>query len=433
LSKALASSLLLTTVIAGSSGAQSPPPSSGANEVQFTQGVIFNTIGDGSEHIRKMRERLQDPQQRAAVRVEHRGYIVDANYDVADVLELDASTYEKFMDLLVDQQMAQLDAVHLRDSPPTSESDIANHLQSHVERQNQEIEALRALLGQEKLARYQQFQLTLGERREVRELDEYLKPSDKLSRTQKERLIELFHESQQRRILQDHHSAARLLPSLGALRGDAPSPEELQRRSQLLTIEANENVWRRTPEANRQLQQQAAAFLTAAQLSQFEQLHADKLQQLQQSIEHMRAQAGLSPNIPAAVEAPKPTVQEVTRAVRVRIKIAVNKAKPSTFTEVVNSGTPFTFEMDEGLLVEATPTVFDNDTYALHVEYFEQAQTGKRLIGNIRNVGTLSRPEPGDDWIMGGGSSVVVGSKAYAVELSARVVVPIDLVSLPQN
>lgn len=396
--------------------------------MQFTS-VIFNTFGDGSEHIRKMRERLQDPQQRAAVRMEHRGYIVDANYDVADVLELDASTYEKFMDLLVDQQMVQLDAVHLRDSPPTSEfdieSDIANHLQN-VERQNQEIEALRALLGQEKLARYQQFRLTLGERGEVRELDEYLKPSDKLSRTQKGWLIELFHESQQRRFLQDHHSAARLLPSLGALRGDTPSPEELQRRSQLLTIEANENVWRRTPEANRQLRQQAAAFLTEAQLSQFEQLHADKLQQLQQSIEHMRAQAGLSPNIPAAVEAPKPTVHEVTRAVRVRIKIAVNKAKPATFTEVVNSGTPFTFEMDEGLLVEATPTVFDNDTYALHVEYFEQAQTGKRLIGNIREVGTLSRPEPGDDWIMGGSSSVVVGSKAYAVELSARVVVPID-------
>jgi hypothetical protein len=196
--------------------------------------------------------------------------------------------------------------------------------------------------------------------------------------------------------------------------------------SQLLTIEANENVWRRTPEANRQLRQQAAAFLTAAQLSQFEQLHADKLQQLQQSIEHMRAQAGLSPNIPATVEAPKPIVQEFTRAVRVWIKIAVNNAMPATFAEVVNSGTPFTFEMDEGLLVEATPTVFGNDTYALHIKYFEQTQTGKRLIGLIRNVGTLSRPEPADDWIMGGGSSVVVGSKAYTVELSARVMVPID-------
>ena len=399
--------------------------------MHFTQGVIFTTIGDGSEHIRKMRERLQDPQQRAAVRVEHRNYIVDVNYNLANVLELDTSTYEKFIDLLVDQQMARFDEVHLRDLAPTSESDIASHFHSHVERQNQELEALRALLGQEKLARYQQFQLTLGECREVRKLDEHLKPSDKLSRAQKERLIELFHESQQRRSLQDHHCAAQLLPSLGALRGDAPSPGELQRRSQLLTIGANENVWRRTPEANRQLRQQAAAYLTAAQLSQFEELHADRLRQLQQSIEHMRVQAGLSANIPAVVEATNPIVQEVTCAVRVQIKIAVNGAKPVMFTEVVNSNTSSTFEMDEGLLMEATPTVFDNDTYALQIKYFEQAQTGKRLIGILRDVGKLSRPEANDDWILGRDRSIVVGSKAYAIELSARVIVPIASVTLP--
>jgi hypothetical protein len=383
---------------------------------------MLKTVGEASEHIRKMRERLQDPQQRAAVRVEHRGYIVDANYDVTDVLELDAPTYEKFIDLLLDHQMVQLDAVHLRDSTPPSESDIGNDRQSFAERQNRQMEALHALLGQEKLARYEQFQLTLGERRDVRELDEYLKPPDKLSRTQKERLIELLYASQQRRSLQDHHSSAGLLGSLGALRGDAPSPEELQHRSQLLTIEANENVWRRMPEAHTQLRQQAASFLTATQLSQFEQLHADKLQQLQQSIEHMRTQAGLSRNIPTAVEAPKPIVEEVTAAVRVRIKIAVNNAKPSTFTEVVNGGTPFTLQMDEGLLAEITPRVFDNGTYALHIKYFEQAQTGKRLISIMRSIGTVSRSEP-DDWIMDSGSPIIVGSKDYAVELSARVVV----------
>jgi hypothetical protein len=417
--------------MAGSSSAQSPtPPSSGENKVQLT-GVIINAFGDGSEHVRKMRERLQDPQQRALLREEYRGYIVEANYDAAEVLELDAATYEKLIEVLTDQQMGHLDQFHLRGfSPsPSSSPDVESHLQSQIERQSRDLDALREVLGQQKLERFQAYQWTSAERRQLRELDVYLKSSDKLSRTQKDQLIELFR-THNRSMIQGFHSTSQLRSTLGALREmpsqdprQMPSQEELQRSSQLMTIESNEDIWRRAPESDRKLREQAAAILTASQLSALEQLHADRSKQLQQTIERMRVQAGLSPNIPAAAEAEaaEPTPAQVARDVRVRLKIAVNRGKPATFTQIVTSGTPLTVEVDGGLLVQATPTVFDNDTYELHIEYFEQGTTGKRLIGSMGNVGTLKRDPPVADSLLGGGASVVSGTKAYAIELSSSV------------
>jgi hypothetical protein len=414
--------------IVSSAGAQTLAPAgenrlqpAGVNRVQLSTSGAFNVFGDGSEHMRKMRERLQDPQQRAALREEQRGYIVESNYDLAEVLELDATTYDKLIELQTDQQMSRLEEFHLRGFSRTLTPDIGSNLQSHAERQNQEIASLRELLGQEKLERYQTFQRTHGERRMVREFDDYLQTSDKLNRTQKERLIELFRAHFDSTI-RNHHSMTRSRRSkLGVVMRDLPSQEEMQRQSQLMTIETNEDIWRRTPAADRQLRDQAAAFLTAPQLAALEQMHADKLQRLQQSIEQMRVQAGLSPTIPAEAEAAEPTPAKVARDVRVRIKIAVNRGKPASFTQVVSSGTTMTFEVDEGLLVQATPIVYDNDTYQLQFEYFEQGATGKRLIGNMGSMGTLERVPQVADAPMGGSGSIVSGSKAYSVELNSSV------------
>lgn len=424
--KVVASSVLFA--IAGSSAAQSPSsPPSGEDKVRFSSGVIFNTFDDGSEHIRKMRERLQDPQQRAELREEHRGYIVESHYDVAEELELDAATHEKLIELLTDQQMAQLEQFHLRGFSHPSSTDMESHLQPHLERQTRDIAALREVLGEEKLGRYQAYQMTFGERRQLRELDEYLAPGDELSRTQKDQLIELLR-AHNRHVIQGFHATLGIRSTRNALRqmpsqepGQVPSQEELQHRSQLMTVESNEDNWRRAPESDRQLREQAAAILSAAQLSALERLQADRLKQLQQSIEQMRVQAGLSPTIPAVAEAAEPPPTKVARDVRVRLKIAVNRGKPATFTGVVSSGKPLTLEVDGGLLVKATPTVFDNDNYDLHVEYFEQGATGNRSIGNMGTVGTLKRDPLPSDPFLSNSASVVSGTKAYAIELSTSV------------
>lgn len=405
-----------------SAGAQTLAPA-GENRLQFAGGRGFVALGPGSDHMEKMRERLQDPQQRAALREEHRGYIVDSHYDAAEVLELDAATYDKLIELLTDQQMEQLDEFHLRAFSPTAPPDMASHLQSRTERHDREIKALRELLGQQTLERLQAYRSTLGERRQVRELDSYLKSTDKLSRTQREQMVEVFRSHFHRVLLNQHSLTPARSGLLRSMLRDMPSQEDLQRQSQLMTIESSEDNWRRTPEFDRRLREQAAPFLTAPQLSALEQLHADKLKRLQQSIEEMRVQAGLSPNIPAQAEAKAAASApaKVDRDVRIRMKIAVNQAKPATFTEIASSGKPFTFEVDEGLLVQVTPTVFDNDTYDLRVEYFEQGATGRRLIGHMGSAGKLDRVPPVADALMGSSGSVVTGSKAYGIELSTSV------------
>lgn len=391
--------------------------------MQLTTSVIFETVGEGSEYTRKMRARLQDPQQRAELREEQREFFVDWNYDVAQALELDAATYEKLIELVIDQQMQLLYQLHFHPLSSSEPQDLGSHRQSQVERMNRDIDALRKVLGQEKLERYQAYQATLGERRQVRELEEYLQPADRLNPRQKEQLIELF-KSHYLRFIQDYHVTTGLSSSLNALREmPSASQEELQRHSQLMNIQSNEDSWRRAPELDRLLREQAAAFLTASQLSAFERLHADKLRMHQQSIEQMRVQAGLSPNIPAQAEgqAAEPTPARVVRGVRVRLNIAVNRGKPFTITQIVSSGTPLTFEVDEGLLVEATPTVFSNDTYELQLEYFEHGTTGKRSIGNMGTAGWLQRTPPADEALMGGSSTVITGSKAYGIELRTSV------------
>lgn len=422
-SKLLSSVILATSIVGSSSATAADPPSSGGNRVQLTNGVVFNVFGDGSEHMRKMRERLQDPQQRAALREEHRGYILDSHYDVAEVLELNAETRDKLIELLTDQQMAQLEEFHLRGFSQRPSPDMKGHMQSHAERRIRDMDALRELLGEEKMERYQAYALTFGERRQVREFETYLAPGDQLNPTQKEQLLELFRaqfvRTRDRLSMRGLRFGLEGVPS--AAPGGTPSQEELQRRSQLMTIETNQASWRSMPETDRQFREQAAPFLTATQLASLEKMHAEKLQQLQRNIEQMRVHAGLNPTIPPASEAEEPTPAKVTRDVRVRIKIAVNHAKPATFTEVVTSGTPFTFEVDEGLLVQATPIVYDNATYDLRVEYFEQGRTGRRLIGNMGSMGSLSQASPGIEAPMGGSSTVLAGNKAYAIDLSTSV------------
>ena len=102
----------------------------------------------------------------------------------------------------------------------------------------------------------------------------------------------------------------------------------------------------------------------------------------------------------------------------------MNRGKPANITHILGSGQSFTFEVDEGLVVQATPTVFSNDTYELRIEYFEQGKTGRRMIGNMGSMGTISKAPPVGEVPMGGSSSIVSGSKAYAIELSS----PVELI-----
>jgi hypothetical protein len=97
-------------------------------------------------------------------------------------------------------------------------------MHTEAERVTKEIEALREVLGQEELERYQALQSSLGQRRQIRELDQRLGDSDKLNDTQRERLVgavartaHLFFPSNVERNNSRHYATARNRPLSGRL------------------------------------------------------------------------------------------------------------------------------------------------------------------------------------------------------------------------
>ena len=426
---AMSRMLVNSLVFAAMSGAasaqpQSPPVANGESntlEAASSDGM-FQAFGSGSQAMNEMRTRLQDPQQRAKLREDQRRSIAGNHYGVADALQLDAATFDRLMELLADQQLAQSEHFHamFAGEGPRNPTE---RMRNEADRVTKNIDAMREVLGQEKLERYQKLRFSLGQRGQIRELDERLGAADKLNGTQRERLVELLNEHMVASLERRHMQRSLLSPFRGDLRA-LPSREEMLRHSQLQTITSNEETWRDMPESNRQLRERAAEFLTEPQLAMLAQMHEEQRATLQQRIEQMRVQAGLSTTIPEQPQVTEATLATVNRDVKLSLMASVNEENPRYLTTVVSSGKSVSLKIAEGLFLEATPIVFENDAYKLRVEYFEEGGvTGRRLIGNMGQSGTVMQPssDGGSRHVGGGGGSVLTGSKGYAVELSALV------------
>lgn len=368
-----------------------------------------------------MRARLRDPAQRATLRAEQRTDIEASHPDLAETLDIDAAQEQELIELLTDQRLEQLDRFYNSSSAPSPRPDVwQGQMADQAAQHTRHIEALRALLGHEKLERYQHYEKTLAERRQVADLDARLEPALKLSAAQKEQLIALW-QTHNRQVLEEHRGFShptRLTGSSGTL----PSREELQRLSQLQTIASNEAMWRRRSQADATLRKEAASFLSATQLAVLEQMQSDESDELKRWIEQARLQAGLMPGIPAEPEqSAVPMRQRVDGDVKVSIRLAVN-AESTQFTQVVRNGQSVSFAAAGGLLVEVTPILYSDDVFDLRMAYYEQGEADKRLIGEMGQMGTwtpgltASPPQHG-----GSAATVIAGSKGYAIEVSSHV------------
>jgi hypothetical protein len=385
---------------------------------------VFQTLGPSSPSVIQMSERFRDPEQRAALRAEQRAQIAQSHQDVGELLQLDAATQSKLIDLLTDTQMAQQEQFFRSAAGGTSPVDPWEPLYKQADRQTQQVQALRELLGQEKLERYQAYSDYVNEYTEVAKLDARLDPADKLTIEQKQQLAKLQREQITRDIERDRLAQypKRSRELLSRMLRDMHSREQLQRESQLHTIAANEETWRRMPQSAEQLRQRAADFLTPTQLQMLAQMQAERASSLQQWIENERAQAGLIreiPDRPQISQPPAPT--PLSGQVKLRIKLKVNRGEPIYFNHVGGNGEPVSFAGGEGLLVEARATVYDNDMFDVKVSYYEQGAAGKRLIGNGGSLGEVSnaRAEAASGQFSSHGGTVVTGNKGYAIQLSA--------------
>ena len=389
---------------AAASEPKSQPGNGMKNQLSFVTGEKAQQLA------RQMKERLADPQQRAALRAEQRASIQQQHFQAGRVLGLDPATLSQLIERLTDQQMNHLDQMYEGSNPAF---DSYREAQATTRR----LDALRELLGDEGLDRYQDYVATLGERRQVGLVSERLDAGDKLRPDQEERLIALLHE-QTLKSIETVWMPGRLLRDFKG-RG-MPSRDAMLRESELSTIAGNEASWRSREVTNREIERQAAEFLTSVQLTALSNYQAQEQEKLRQWVESARAHAGMDAKIPE-YPAPPPDVPAASRQVvdgqvRIDIRLTVNRGEPTVVTQTLRNGASLTFGAGEGLVVEATPTLYDDHWLYVQMNYYEQGTAGKRRLNGGGSFGVQTRL-PDGSLNRGGGGSVVTGRKGYAIDV----------------
>lgn len=380
-----------------------------AEAVEGVQGAkvqnVFVTGDQANEFAQRWKERLTDPEQRVALRAEQRAAVVSQNTSVGRLVGLDPAMEQKLIELLTDQQMARLEQMHVQ--PRSNVPDLQKYADETTQRMNE----LSELLGEEKLARFQTFEMNQTGRYWVGQFSARLAPADKLQPDQEDRLTALKQEQFQMPPAESGSWRVFRPPV-----GQTISFEDMQRDAQRRTRIANENSWRTRQVENRALEQKAAAFLSSAQLAELSKYHAQEQDNKRRYIESVRAEAGMDPKIPEKAEVVEETTPRLIEAqVRVEVKLTVNR-QPTTVTRTVRSGDSFTFEAAQGLVVEATPMMFDDDWIEVHLKYYEDGAAGRRRLSGS-SIST-AQVRQSDGSLASGGSSgtVIAGRKGYAVE-----------------
>ncbi len=346
------------------------------------------------------------PDSAAALRDQRRAELLESHYGVAETLQLEAAQFDKLIELVVEQQMVKRDS----DESPAV----------RAERMNGYFENVRALLGPEKYQRYQALRYTHFDRRQVYQLDQRLQFADKLSASQREQLIALLFEYTMKQVEQQHRGFLEGSPVV-ARTHEPLSREELDRRRLLTALAANEQMFRRTAKADREVLDEAAGLLTPTQFETFRQLRTQQGRIQQTDIEQMRSELGLNPTIPERPDVAA-GLARVDGEAKLRLRVTVNRDQPRYFTSKVSNDQRSVFQIHEGLFLEAEATLLEQDQYDLRLSYVEVGATGKHWIAGTQSSGVVVKTLPGDperDLVEGGASTVILGDKAYAVLLSS--------------
>jgi hypothetical protein len=254
----------------------------------------------------------------------------------------------------------------------------------------------------------------------VKTFDDLLPSAEKLLPGQKSKLVQLYLENNRRE--REEHLGSHMSRPFGPVEG-TPSREEMQRHSQLLTIQANEAALRRAEQENPRLESRAAEFLSSNQLGILQRMNEEKMSSLRDWIEQARAQAGLSAQIPETEQAlgaspRKPIAGDVTFA----FTVTVNRSEPVTHIHTGQNAQPILFSASDGLWIEATPTLYEDHWLDVRLAFYEQLGEQKRRIDRDSSFGTLTRLPDGTTNRSGMSTDVITGSKGYAVKTLVNVV-----------
>jgi hypothetical protein len=225
----------------------------------------------------KMRQDLQDPERRIALREEYKKEELPRLYpDIQEELQLTAEQGDRLFDLLADFQLRHLDLFYTKE---------ADHLAKHKRMQENEQrrdEALHSLLGTDTLQKYRHYQLGLWERQFVARLVRWLSPANALSPEQKSQLMTVL--ASQRQQADRESQQARREGLRAALRANSSAASLLE-----VNIRSNENQLTRLEAQSRRLLQHAASFLSTAQLATLTRMENQTLEAARRSVDSLRA------------------------------------------------------------------------------------------------------------------------------------------------
>lgn len=352
--------------------------------------------------------RAEDEEQHQATIAERRAQTRSTHPELEIVLRVDAETEERLIDLLSEPQMSELERASQISGPYPKAG-----LQAQLDAWNRQLDALRSLLGETGLEQYQIYMATLSERAQANVFDALLAPKDKLELEQKDKLIALFQESnrrQSKRVFGDRP----MLSTVGL-----PPGEETQRILDLELIAAQERALRELTPFHRWFAERAAQFLTGAQLVALAKMHEREETALKRGVAQARSKAGLVAATANTAAAPIDGAQglrhPISTDVQLDLAIAVNGNSSVHINHMSRSGETVIVELADGLIVEATPTVYDDDWMWMETRYYEQRSARRRPLGTTSYFGMRIRRPDSPEMQFGDNEVFVMGSKVYLI------------------
>ncbi|HEY7643002.1 MAG TPA: hypothetical protein VH814_24945 [Steroidobacteraceae bacterium] len=355
-----------------------------------------------SDEVREVAGGTASPPQRVesqsvATLAQRRAQTRQTHPELGLALGLDAETQERLVDLLTEPQMKELERAIEMPGPW-----LKTGLQARLDAWNRQLDALRSLLGEAGLERYQIYFATISERRQANLLDLRLAPKDRLDAKQKDKLITLFAEDGER---------------LSQRMFQSEAMDEVQGNFDLRSIAAQEAGLRNITTSHRWLAEHAAQFLTPPQQQGLAQMHELDETALQRSIEQARRKVGIdaaaSSEAQASTDGASAQSMPVSNDLQLDLTIEAIGNLPVRFNHMTRNGEPVMVEIAGGLFAEVTPTVYGNDRMVLHMRYYEQRGARRHKLGAnylLMHVRERDSRQAFDDV-----DAVVMGSRVYMI------------------
>jgi len=241
-----------------------------------TAGLVpTSTYPAPSDPARKL---LEDPAYRAAMRTQQRIMMVERYPDLGAALHLQPDQEQRLLDLLADQQvrdMSQLPPFRSGGQQPDENTLREWHEQAQQQQRQNDAE-LTALLGNDGMQQWHDYQNTLGPRMQVRQLRYTLDASgDPLREDQVQSLISAFAAENQRRAAE----YTTTVPALSLQRSSSPAER----------LAAYDQTLQQAEQTQRRLHDAVAPYLSNEQLAAFDAAQNRQLELQRANMQMIRA------------------------------------------------------------------------------------------------------------------------------------------------